>query len=604
MSIDLASLDLVSLDLWPKVRVVLLFLFCIAIRNGPAACAGTGDVFSDRLNTAIQSRNLSQTQAIVYEAMRVVDPSGLPGDLASAAAAAPVKCAFGTAVAVRHHWSRFEPEQRAQTAAMALRPELPNALVSPSGRFKIHYAMSGQNGVPPGDDDRNGLPDYAEKAAVIFDSVYSVEVETLNFKTPPQDDVDGPEWDVYVRNIPGSYGWTNPDAQVSSNPDRYTSYIEVDNNYTSTPTKGLDGLRTTAAHEFFHVIQLGYNARDENNDGSYDDQFMMEASCTWMEDEVFTRINDYYYYLPEYFNENGVAFDRMDGWREYGLCLWFHFLDKRFGGTEIVRSVWEEIVSVPALTACDRVLVKRGSSFAGELPLYYAWNVMTGSRADTVLFYPEGGAYPEIKPDCDARFLLDTTLASEALPTASRVFRFKKEDGSFFFLVPTNVDWLTRNGDRRFIIALVSRDGTPAYTDLGNGTSARMVSNGYLTFQCTAALFQPGVKAELKAFRAQRSEQDESDLPECFPNPFIPKNHGGVTIPFILGRPDRIWIRIFDSSGMPVKTEEKYILTSGTQYVQWNGRNDKNEPASGGIYVFVVSTEAGTLKTGKIALVR
>jgi hypothetical protein len=487
---------------------------------------------------------------------------------------------------------------------MALRPELPNALVSASGRFRIHYAVSGQNAVPPEDADHSGVPDYAEKTAVIFDSVYQAEVVQLNFMAPPLDDADGPEWDVYVKNIPGSYGWTNPDRQVSSNPDRYTSYIEVDNNYTSTPTRGLDGLRTTAAHEFFHMIQLGYNARDEDRNGSYDDQFIMEASCTWMEDRVFTRINDYYNYLPDYFAENGTAFDFMDGWREYGLCLWFHFLERRFHGTEIVRSLWDAVIDVPALTAMDRALAGRGSSFSDELPLYYAWNVMTGSRADTAVYYPEGNAYPEIEPDGKSRFLLDTTLAAEALPTAARYFHFTKEDGSSFFLVPSNADWLTRNSDRRFTMALVNRDGSPQYTDLGNGAAARMVAASYLVFQCTAVALKPGGGAEMTAFRAQPSEQDESRLPECFPNPFIPKNHGGVTIPFNLARSDRVSIKIFDSSGMPVRTEERYIETAGTQYVQWNGRDEMNEPVSGGIYVFIVSTESGTLKTGKIALVR
>ena len=590
--------------LWIQAALSVLFLLA-------------GGLFKNAESTP-QNGNLSQTRALYVEALRVLDPEVFTEALAEASAEAldgklpnelksttgPIKCAFGLANRVRRQWYRFNTEEQAKLAAMVLRPDLPLSLTSPSGRFKIHYAISGSNGVPPEDLDASGLPDYVEHAAAILDSVYNVEVGLLNFKAPPLDDVDGPEWDVYIRNIPGSYGWTNPDRQLSSHPDVYTSYIELDNNYTGTPTKGLDGLRITAAHEFFHMIQLGYNARDDDGDDSFDDQFLMEASCTWMEDRVFDRINDYYYYLPEYFSENDIPFDRLDGWREYGLCLWFHFLVKRFETTEIVRSVWDEIISVPAFDANERALAKRGSSFAEELATYYAWNVMTGSRADTVQFYTEGRVYPEMALDGDGHFRLDTVLTSQAQPTASRYYRFGQDDGSSFFLVPVNSDWTSKSGDPRFTMALVNDDDHPYYTDLNNGVSVRMVANGFLNFRCTAVAMRPGGQTEMVPFRAEKSDQNERVLPACFPNPFIPKNHAGVTIPFWLPNPSVVDIRIFDAAGYRIWDEEKYFTSAGTQYVQWNGRNSRNETVSGGIYVYVVSTRSAQLRTEKIAVIR
>ena len=50
-------------------------------------------------------------------------------------------------------------------------------------------------------------------------------------------------------------------------------------------------LQVTAAHEYFHLVQFGY---DINEDG-----WIMESTATWAEDEVFDSINDNAQYLRE-----------------------------------------------------------------------------------------------------------------------------------------------------------------------------------------------------------------------------------------------------------------------------------------------------------------
>jgi hypothetical protein len=203
-----------------------------------------------------------------------------PGESARTAARRPIKCGFSLKNQVRVRFSQFSPEQRILLSKMMTRPELPYSVTSSSDRFRIHYALNGPDAVSGEDADRNGVPDYIDTAASSLEYAYHVEVEELGFKPPPADDTDGPEWDIYIENIDNSYGSTMPDKLIGFNPDVYTSYIELDNDYRSTDTHGLDGLRITIAHEFFHMIQLGWNARAEGG-RDFTDLFLWEAA-PWM----------------------------------------------------------------------------------------------------------------------------------------------------------------------------------------------------------------------------------------------------------------------------------------------------------------------------------
>jgi len=78
-------------------------------------------------------------------------------------------------------------------------------------------------------------------------------------------------------------------------PERWTSDIDIDNDFIGSKynAKGIQALRVTAAHEFHHAIQYGY--------GWWGERYPYELTSTWMEDVVYTDVNDYYQYLPDYF---------------------------------------------------------------------------------------------------------------------------------------------------------------------------------------------------------------------------------------------------------------------------------------------------------------
>ncbi|MFH1277923.1 MAG: FlgD immunoglobulin-like domain containing protein [Candidatus Eisenbacteria bacterium] len=83
------------------------------------------------------------------------------------------------------------------------------------------------------------------------------------------------------------------------------------------------------------------------------------------------------------------------------------------------------------------------------------------------------------------------------------------------------------------------------------------------------------------------------------PNPFNP----ATGIGFSLERPSRAVVRIFDTAGREVRTLVDADLPAGPHSVSWDGRNDRGQEVSTGIYFYRL--EAGDFRsTHKMALLR
>ncbi len=555
----------------------------------------------DRIEQELSRGQLSRSRALYYQALRIVDPGSLPGTLMPLDEL-PVKDGTGIAFQIRNLWHEFSMEEQRDLGLFMSRPDMPFSYISPGNLFRIHYNIEGNDAVPPGDNDFSGIPDYVEECSNAFEYSYSVEVGRLGLNPPPDDrNVDGPEWDIYLINTPGVYGWTNPENLISRNPDTYTSYVTMDNDFVHTPTKGVDGMRVTAAHELYHLIQLGYVGRDENNDGGFDDLFLMEAGATWMEDVVYDHINDYYYYLPYFFNRSNVPLDRTDGRWEYGLCIWFHFMEKQLGTSEIGRIIWENLVDVPAIEALDRVFSQAGSSFESELSRFYGWNLMTGARADTSRFYPEGIYYPSVSMDAVYR-LADTTLTVRIQPKATRYFEFEKGDGISFFLAPAYTD-MSGDAEEGECTLLVSRSADHVlYTHLLEDWHTRQIAEDYVNWKSVAVVSGQGLSLFYQ-FNANRSGITEENLPASFPSPFNLARHSVVTLPFILEEMTMVRLMIVSSAGFSVHEDEKQF-DRGLQFYTWDGKDEKGGQVPSGVYLYLLLQDDALLRKEKIAVVR
>jgi len=456
----------------------------------------------DILYRSDRYENLNEIDRLYYEALYIHHPDKVPAGIRIRVRDTE-KCGFSLMSRVQGRWHEFNSHQQAMLASIG-RIDFPFSYVSSEGLFKIHYDTSGVHGVSKEDLDHSGVPDYIEAAAAILDEVYDVEINQMGYRPPPDDlGLDGPELDVYIRNMSGVYGYILRDDQISSDPDIFSSSMYLDNDYTHTYTKGLNGLRVTAAHEFHHMIQLGYICRDDDRNGSCDDLFLMEALSTYIEDRVYDDINDYIHYLDLFFASTNVPFTTMGSNHEYGLCIWFHFLEAMLFDPDIARSVLEQVVFYPAVDALDQVLISRGSSFAEGLTLFYGWNYMTGDRADADRFYPEGDTYPMIKLDSVIPFYSDTALTVAVNAMASRYYQFQTED-EVYALIPVNINRDPGSTTKSGTLAIVYRDSSDVYTDLGNGIQARLTSNDPVPWKCASAIVPFPGEAELIVFDEMR----------------------------------------------------------------------------------------------------
>ena len=82
-------------------------------------------------------------------------------------------------------------------------------------------------------------------------------------------------------------------------------------------------------------------------------------------------------------------------------------------------------------------------------------------------------------------------------------------------------------------------------------------------------------------------------LNQNYPNPFNPV----TTLSYSLPKDESVNITIYDIMGRPVKTIQNSFQTKGFKFVQWDAKNDRNEPVSAGLYLYTI--QAGKFRQTK-----
>ncbi len=474
-------------------------------------------------------------------------------------------------------------DERVLLQPLFQRPALPLSLVSPSGRFRIHYTDSGLDAASS---------EYIQEAAQAFDYAYEVEIGQLGFAPPPPDyGVDGLEYDVYVQQL-GDYGATTPEQEVPETPQPdYTGWMTMDNDFTHTPTKGLDAMRVTAAHEFFHLVQFGYRCYHTTEHPS---AYFYEATATLMEDLVFPEVNDYFHYLARFFKNPELSFIHFDGSHEYGLAVFFHMLKKKFT-TALLPMLWEQMKSADPLEAINNALLPLGSNFNNELGQFAIWNCYTGSRADTVHFYPEGDHYPEVTVsqalDFDTQLTLNGSLAS----LGCKYLRIHPQTpGNRLVISPAFSDPYqalcayaydirqqhtveVTAGQVQQSVATVA--GMSDLWILPLSLQSPYASAQQLTFQINLNLGEPGALA--------------SKIDLVYPNPFFWEPAKEIVFEYqISTAAEEVQMYILTEQGTPVRFESLGPCARGWNTCRWDGRNDHGQPAAAGIYLCLLKTSA------------
>ncbi|MCF7824355.1 MAG: T9SS type A sorting domain-containing protein [Candidatus Marinimicrobia bacterium] len=285
---------------------------------------------------------------------------------------------------------------------------LDESILSPSGNFRIHFTRTGVHAVSG--SSVIGTPLFIQEASIAADSAYNLLVNELGFLPPlPDGGVDGSELDIYVVDMKtnwGSiyYGMTSFNPTYSEPYTGQATYLEVDNDYIESAyaTSGLEALRVTIAHEFFHMIQLRYAfpfAPVSSN------AYWYEISSTWFEEKCYPEINDYHAYVADNFSQSAfpnLNDDSRSFLYSYGHGLFGQVLDQEYGiknGKHIMLSIWEHLNTREATDNLAQVLSASpwGSSLTDALGKYALYNVFTGTRALPSRYYNDAGQLPEIR---------------------------------------------------------------------------------------------------------------------------------------------------------------------------------------------------------------
>jgi hypothetical protein len=305
----------------------------------------------------------------------------------------------------------------------------------------VHYVTTGPHRVATDDSDSNGRPDYVDTVVeVLEDRVWKREITQLGFRRPKSDfrstnNGGNGKTDFYLADLGAEvspiYGYCASDDPHLRTEYRFADmsvYCVFDNDYSSTqfPSQTpLKNLRVTAAHEFFHAVQFAYDV--------FEDLWILENTAVWMEDEVYSRINDNLQFLTSSsMRHPDVPLDFGTSFFEYGNFVFWKYATQRLG-TKLVRQAWRyadgarggpDLYSLQAL----RRAVERNSSLGRIFADFAVANLVPENHYEKGSLYEQrvGGA------PIDRRFI----LGSAKRATSLRRHRLDHLSSAYFSFVP------------------------------------------------------------------------------------------------------------------------------------------------------------------------
>jgi len=542
-------------------------------------------------------------------------------------AAEPQFCGTALAVAAAEARQGADPLVGGFLTSALQRPELEHEIVSPSGHFRVHYALVGRDAVDDVDENSNGIPDYVDRTVDIADSSWALQIDILGYRAPPSDGGagGGDEIDIYLSDLGRrlNYGITYPISSGASGP----AYLVVDNNFTDaifgntsicpgfSGTREEDALRVTLAHEFFHVIQFGYY---QGSDGSW----WQEASATWMEDVAYPDLNDYLQYVCSFLLVPGRALDSgipSADFHAYGAAVFAHFLDQRYG-RDVIRWIWEEHQSRRSarLDNMDSALRNYNGTVLGienvtdyGIEAAYSemgvWAWFVGDRFREG-FFADGDRYPSEFVDS---FPVTSKVAvsdSGRLDHLSRVYiRLEPR------LLPggATIDTELARGRWRRHLLLVSTDSVEVH-NLGDTGGLSLSSwdawdDVVLVISNVAVV---GIGHEYEVIVTYDHElldgpaPSQLELESSVPNPFRPGQHEATFISFELDRASvRTRLTLFTADGTLVRQFELGSRSARRHSVRWDGTNQDGSFVASGIYYAVLQAD-GEERRKPLAVIR
>ena len=363
----------------------------------------------------------------------------------------------------------------------------------------VHWVEDGSADAVQDDGDVSTKPVWVSTTLTTMENVYDTEVTSLGYNSPLGDAGKGgnDKLDVYLADLGSQrlYGYCTSDDPQRGAARQVYGYCVLDNNYAAsqygTSHSPIENLQVTAAHEFFHAVQFGYDWTE--------DVWLMEATAAWMEDEVYNAVNDNRQYLADSpLSSPGLPLDYTDdSFTPYGSWIFWKFLSEwaapgSASDPDIVRQVWTRAIGATYSTqALKAELAQRGSSFPAVFTTFGLWNRKPGS------YYSEGSHYRAAPLD------VNRALTSTHRGTGVRRVRLDHMTHSFGRLVPGT----TLRGAWRLRV----RVDMPA-PSRGSGAVLRVFHRGGRVDSYRISLNRDGIGARAVAFSRSSVGSVELDL--------------------------------------------------------------------------------------------
>ncbi|TFB11068.1 T9SS type A sorting domain-containing protein [Candidatus Marinimicrobia bacterium MT.SAG.2] len=294
-----------------------------------------------------------------------------------------IKCMFPVRAEII---SRLNSLEKAAFLDHEPRPLTQASYKTESGNFIIHYDTTGTHAVELNYTLGKTVPDWIHESGLAYEWARHLLIDSLGYREPAVDSVEEPEQDVYIQQLSGQfYGFIVSDQFEDT---VNTSYIMMDNDYVESSyfSRGLDGMRVTAVHEYFHSVQLAYNFRSQ-------DRWFFELASTWFEDVGYDEVNDYVNYIGSYYRTTSRSLFSSNG---FSAAIFGKFLEENYN-IGIMRSIWEFIVDNSATTSIDMALkldVETTDGLKAAFGKFALWTWFTGSRSINGVFFEEAFLYP------------------------------------------------------------------------------------------------------------------------------------------------------------------------------------------------------------------
>ena len=469
--------------------------------------------------------------------------------------------------------------------------------------FRIHYDLTGTNAVDNTITNENNIPDYINTMAEIFEEVYNHDINELGFISPPSDGMEGGSsaFDIEVKST-NAYGWTNYGALIGDNPNSpnvtennaYLSSMVMRNNYVGFPNTELENIQVTAAHEFFHAIQLGYDGDEA--------LWLMEATAVWMEEEHYDDVNDCYQYMIPWFEKPQLPLNSSVGLRPYGSFILFKYIDEHLGGPDIMKRTWEQsrifdsTLGDYSIQSIDLALKSKNHTFKKALNNMAIANVIFSDRdAARQYAYEEAIGYQDYR-----EYSYNDTLSIQlgiynsidfikGIPDNIESYNLSQYGSQYIKVNAADPVKVSINAPDLTLHTVVKSNSGNYEVQSGNVLNIDPGSNTDWIYAVVVADDEGSDYSYNLSFSdgIQTNYTDFTILGQ-FPNPF----NSSITIKLKVITPQDIDLVVYDMLGRKITTIFSGYLSDGSYEYIWNGLNASNETVSSGVYYITAVSDS------------